>query len=103
MVLGQRLPPPSRGWPLLWRGRDGAERGSPACAGMVLNLTSAMSVRPELPRLRGDGPTVPPLTVTRGWASPPARGWVLWRTAYRSSVRHAVKRQAMSPPDHGGV
>ncbi len=73
--LCERAPPPARGWTPDSRNLVGVADGSPACAGMDPARRPPRFRWPRLPRLRGDGPALPPGVTATGTAPPPARGW----------------------------
>ncbi len=67
--------PPARGWPLDLTRCVLLLKVCPACAGMAPISTSIFALCDRLPRLRGDGPTGPPLASLNSQSAPPARGW----------------------------
>ena len=70
-----RAPPPTRGWTGTSPRRSVSRKGSPAYAGMDPRRLTRETRRRWLPRLRGDGPEVPPGNSGDPPAPPPTRGW----------------------------
>ena len=87
--------PHTRGWTLEARDLDRVQIGFPAHAGMDRCRAGWSTTRTRLPRTRGDGPTVIPITSPHWRASPHTRGWT------RPPVR--LPRTAAGFPAHAGM
>ena len=79
-------PPHARGWTLVEALAALDRLGSPACAGMDPRGRTRRMPRSRLPRMRGDGPSVPQRPPPSREAPPHARGWTRL-LARRSEVR----------------
>ncbi len=74
-VCCMTVPPPTRGWSLIYA--EGAARGvgSPAHAGMVPRRGGDTMTKKRFPRPRGDGPWLPAFIGVVKSVPPPTRGW----------------------------
>ena len=94
-------PPPTRGWTAPRRRRRDPGAGSPAHAGMGLDVVALAVEHPRLPRPRGDGPVAIEAAVKRGLAPPPTRGWTRRHSPGgildRGSPAHAGMDRAQAP------
>jgi hypothetical protein len=74
-VFECQAPPRARGWSRQPGDYDGRDGGSPACAGMVPMKSLSRRAMVWLPRVRGDGPSIPWARCESERAPPRARGW----------------------------
>ena len=87
--------PHTRGWTRRQRCAGGEGAGFPAHAGMDPWWWRRRSLRPGLPRTRGDGPRRSRGSSQRGWASPHTRGW--------TRRRRSAPRRTRGFPAHAGM
>jgi len=90
-----RVPPPTRGWSPRRHLVAPPGPGSPAHAGMVLDLPINFSGSVRFPRPRGDGPYEKAKADRRILVPPPTRGWSL------PALRLAPRREGS--PAHAGM
>ncbi len=75
VVMLSRVPPPTRGWPLIVDDAAAVQPGAPAHAGMAPARYATAEALQRCPRPRGDGPGPCRAGPTDSQVPPPTRGW----------------------------